>query len=94
MEGMEEDEDGEQGDAAAAAAAGVGVGVAGGEGDQGGQVTVELTEEENAAVENVRDEPLLWRVLCNTTSGVPQTCENAFPRGVSSALFCGGRFWG
>lgn len=65
MEGMEEDEEdgGEQGDSAAAGGVGVGVGVAGRDGGQGGSVTVELTEDENAAVENVRRKVVIFALF-------------------------------
>ena len=54
MDGMEQEDD----DEADAAAAGFAAGGAGGGQGQGQQVTVELTEEEEAAVQNVR-----WRFL-------------------------------
>lgn len=60
LEGMdqEDEEEEEGGDAEAVAGGGgggsPGVGVAGGDGGQGQTVTVELTEEEDAAVQNVR----------------------------------------
>ncbi|CAN0319530.1 unnamed protein product, partial [Ectocarpus sp. 13 AM-2016] len=61
LEGMDqedEEEEEEGGDAEAVAAGGrsgsPGVGVAGGDGGQSQTVTVELTEEEDAAVQNVR----------------------------------------